>query len=66
MHVLKCQNFHNSQIASPSTRNVPHVSQNNTTGLSTWNKPDIPESHSDFDDKNRNECSLHPQLMHHS
>ncbi|GFT20198.1 helitron_like_N domain-containing protein [Trichonephila clavipes] len=43
-------NFHNSQIASPSTRNVPYVPPIDIADLSTQNEPDILELHSDSDD----------------
>lgn len=43
-------NFHNSQIAGPSTRNVPYVPPIDIADLSTQNEPDIPELHSDSDD----------------
>ncbi|GFW63850.1 ATP-dependent DNA helicase [Trichonephila clavipes] len=43
-------NFHNSQIAGPSTRNVPYVPPIDIADLSTQNEPDILELHSDSDD----------------
>ncbi|GFT32866.1 uncharacterized protein TNCV_5039081 [Trichonephila clavipes] len=43
-------NFHNSQIAGPSTRNVPYVPPIDIADLSTQNEPDILELHSNSDD----------------
>ena len=53
-----------SQIAGPSTRNMPYVPPTHTAGLSTRNEPYIPESHSDYDDEIHNDIPLQVQINH--
>ncbi|CAH0726844.1 unnamed protein product, partial [Brenthis ino] len=61
-HASECQNFHTSQIAGPSTRDVPYVPPTQTAGLSTWNELYISESHSYSDDEIHNEMPLEVEI----
>jgi hypothetical protein len=60
------QNSHNSQIAGPSTKNVPYVPPTHTASLSMHNEPYIPESHLDYNDEIHNntpsEANFVPQV----
>lgn len=56
------KNFHNSQIAGPSTTHMPDFPSTQTAGPSTLNEEHVPESHSSSDDEIYNDFPLEVQI----